>query len=116
MATSKNAGESKGRRREILGIALLGLGLFSLISIVSMLILIRTKKKLGLQLSCDPLIADANCNLVCMYMSVVLLVASGAYELLHLGWIDTVGTAGIIYFSVKEGMESFEKAQALQEV
>jgi DNA segregation ATPase FtsK/SpoIIIE, S-DNA-T family len=36
MATSKNAGESKGRRREILGIALLGLGLFSLISIVSM--------------------------------------------------------------------------------
>jgi len=36
MATSKSTGESKGRRREILGIALLGLGLFSLISVISM--------------------------------------------------------------------------------
>jgi S-DNA-T family DNA segregation ATPase FtsK/SpoIIIE len=36
MATSKSAGQSKGRRREILGIACLGLGLFSLISVISM--------------------------------------------------------------------------------
>jgi S-DNA-T family DNA segregation ATPase FtsK/SpoIIIE len=36
MATSKSTGQSKGRRREILGIALLGLGLFSLISVISM--------------------------------------------------------------------------------
>ena len=36
MATSKNKGESSGRRREILGIGLLGIGLFSLVSIVSM--------------------------------------------------------------------------------
>ena len=36
MATSKSTGQSKGRRREILGIALLGLALFSLISVISM--------------------------------------------------------------------------------
>jgi S-DNA-T family DNA segregation ATPase FtsK/SpoIIIE len=36
MATSKGKGESKGRRREILGIGLLGLGLFSLVSVISM--------------------------------------------------------------------------------
>jgi S-DNA-T family DNA segregation ATPase FtsK/SpoIIIE len=36
MGTSKNKGESKGRRREILGIGLLGLGLFSLVSVASM--------------------------------------------------------------------------------
>jgi S-DNA-T family DNA segregation ATPase FtsK/SpoIIIE len=36
MATSKNKGESSGRRREILGIGLLGIGLFSLVSIISM--------------------------------------------------------------------------------
>jgi S-DNA-T family DNA segregation ATPase FtsK/SpoIIIE len=36
MATSKNKGESSGRRREILGIGLLGIGLFSLVSVISM--------------------------------------------------------------------------------
>jgi S-DNA-T family DNA segregation ATPase FtsK/SpoIIIE len=36
MATSKNKGESSGRRREIFGIGLLGVGLFSLVSIISM--------------------------------------------------------------------------------
>jgi S-DNA-T family DNA segregation ATPase FtsK/SpoIIIE len=36
MATSKNKGASSGRRREILGIGLLGIGLFSLVSVISM--------------------------------------------------------------------------------
>jgi DNA segregation ATPase FtsK/SpoIIIE, S-DNA-T family len=36
MATSKSKGESSGRRREILGIGLLGIGLFSLVSVISM--------------------------------------------------------------------------------
>lgn len=86
----------------------------SLISIVSMLGLIVAKKSLGRKLNSPPLIADANCNLVCVYMSLVLLVASGAFELFNLGWIDAVGTAGIIFFSVKEGRESLEQAKALK--
>lgn len=87
----------------------------SLISIVSMLGLIVAKKSLGRKLNSPPLIADANCNLVCVYMSLVLLVASGAFELFNLGWIDAVGTAGIIFFSVKEGRESLEKAKSMRE-
>lgn len=89
--------------------------IISLISIASMIGLIVVKKRLGVALSCGPLIADANCNLVCVYMSVVLLIASGAFALFHLGWIDTVGTAGIIFFSVKEGRESLERARTLRE-
>jgi len=88
--------------------------IISLISIASMLGLIVAKKRLGMKLSCPPLIADANCNLVCVYMSLVLLFASGAFALFHLGWIDTVGTAGIIFFSLREGRESLERAEALK--
>ena len=87
--------------------------IIAVISIASMVGLIYSKKYLGRRLGSSPLIADANCNLVCVYMSVVLLIASGAYEILHLGFIDTIGTAGIIYFSVKEGMESFEQARGI---
>jgi divalent metal cation (Fe/Co/Zn/Cd) transporter len=83
--------------------------IISLISIASMVGLIIAKKRLGVKLSCPPLIADANCNLVCVYMSLVLLAASGAYALFHFGWIDTVGTAGLIFFSVREGKEALEK-------
>jgi divalent metal cation (Fe/Co/Zn/Cd) transporter len=90
--------------------------IISLVSIVSMLGLIIAKKRLGVALSCTPLIADANCNLVCVYMSVVLLMASGAFAFFHFGWIDTVGTAGIIFFSVREGKESLERAEDLKEV
>lgn len=87
--------------------------IISLISILSMLFLIFSKKSVGKKLSCSPIIADANCNLVCVYMSVALLLSSAAYELFGFGWIDTVGTAAIIYFSVKEGMESFEKVKII---
>lgn len=88
--------------------------IISTISIASMLFLIYSKKSAGTKLSCDPIIADANCNLVCVYMSVVLLISSAAYEIFGFGWIDTIGTAGIIYFSVKEGMEAMEKAGRLK--
>ncbi len=88
--------------------------IISLVSIASMLFLIYSKKKTGMELSCDPIIADANCNLVCVYMSVVLLISSVAYEAFGFGWIDTIGTAGIVYFSVKEGIEAFEKARNLR--
>ena len=89
--------------------------IISLISIAAMLWLIQSKKSIGRKLDSPPIIADANCNLVCVYMSVVLLLSSAAYELFGFGWIDAIGTAGIIYFSVKEGMESFEKARSLHD-
>jgi divalent metal cation (Fe/Co/Zn/Cd) transporter len=89
--------------------------IISLISIASMLWLIYSKRSAGTKLSCSPIIADANCNLVCVYMSVVLLLSSAAYEIFGFGWIDTIGTAGIIYFSIKEGKESLEKAKVMED-
>jgi divalent metal cation (Fe/Co/Zn/Cd) transporter len=82
------------------------------ISIIVMLILVAMKRKTGKQLKSEPILADANCSLVCVYMSVVVLLSSLMYELFNLGWIDLAGTAGIIYFSVKEGLEAFEKARS----
>lgn len=85
----------------------------SLISIASMVFLVIAKKRTGKKLKSKPIIADANCNLVCIYMSVVLLVSSGAYAIFQVGFIDILGTVGIIYFSVKEGKEALESAKGL---
>jgi divalent metal cation (Fe/Co/Zn/Cd) transporter len=81
------------------------------ISVVVMLWLVAAKKKVGRKLDSQPIIADASCSLVCVYMSVVVLLSSLFFELFHIGWIDLLGTAGIIFFSVKEGKEAFEKAK-----
>jgi divalent metal cation (Fe/Co/Zn/Cd) transporter len=82
----------------------------SLLSIVVMLGLIYGKTKIGKQLNSDPIIADANCTKVCIYMSVILLVSSGLYELTNLPYIDAAGTLGLAWFSYNEGRECFEKA------
>ena len=46
----------------------------SLISIAVMVWLMNSKKRVGKKLDSDPIIADANCTKVCVYMSLVLLV------------------------------------------
>jgi divalent metal cation (Fe/Co/Zn/Cd) transporter len=82
----------------------------SLISILVMLGLIYWKIKIGKQLNSEPILADAECTRVCIYMSVILLVSSGLYELTHLPYIDAAGTLGLAWFSYREGKECFEKA------
>lgn len=84
--------------------------MISLISIVVMLVLIYGKIKIGKQLNSEPILADANCTRVCIYMSVILLASSGLHELTHLPYIDAAGTLGLAWFSYKEGKECFEKA------
>jgi hypothetical protein len=46
-------------------------------------------------------------------MSFVLLAASLIYELTGFAFIDSLGALGLIYFSIHEGRESFEKAAGL---
>ena len=58
-----------------------------------------------------PVISDANCTRICIYMSFVLLASSLIYELTGFTYADAIGTAGLIYFSISEGREAFEKAQ-----
>ncbi len=84
----------------------------SLISIASMLLLIRFKLDVGRRLHSAPILADANCTRACVYMSLVLLASSALYELTGFPWADALGTLGIIWFSVREGRESFEKAKS----
>jgi len=84
----------------------------SIISILVMWVLVVWKRKVGNQLNSAPIIADANCTLVCVYMSIILLASSGIYELFRIPYIDSIGTFGLSYFAFTEGKECFEKAKS----
>ncbi len=86
----------------------------SLISIAAMWALVAGKRKVGRALGSAPILADANCTLVCIYMSLVLLGASLVYQLTGFGFVDSLGAIGLIYFSYHEGRESLEKAGHLE--
>jgi len=88
----------------------------SLLSIAFMAGLVAAKRKVGRALDSAPILADANCSLVCIYMSLVLLAASFIYQLTGFGFVDSLGALGLIYFSVREGREAFEKARGVEEV
>ena len=87
--------------------------IISIISIGVMLGLVAGKRNVGRALQSAPILADANCTLVCVYMSLVLLASSLIYQFTGIGFIDSLGAAGLVYFSVKEGRESFERASGL---
>jgi divalent metal cation (Fe/Co/Zn/Cd) transporter len=89
--------------------------IISLVSIAVMWALVWGKRKTGYALACSPILADANCTLVCIYMSLVLLAASLIFQVTGLGFVDSLGALGLIYFSVHEGRESFEKAAGLED-
>jgi divalent metal cation (Fe/Co/Zn/Cd) transporter len=83
----------------------------SIISIVVMWALAYGKTKVGKNLNSDAILADTECTKVCIYMSIILLISSGIYELFHIPYIDSLGTLGLSYFAFKEGKECFEKAK-----
>jgi divalent metal cation (Fe/Co/Zn/Cd) transporter len=85
--------------------------IISLMSIAIMVWLMSAKKRVGKQVNSDPIIADANCTKICVYMSLVLLVSSLIYELTGFAYADAIGSAGLVYFSLSEGKEAFEKAK-----
>ncbi|MBV5348554.1 cation transporter [bacterium] len=83
----------------------------SLVSIAVMVWLMNAKKSTGKKLNSDPIISDANCTKICVYMSVVLLISSLIYEFTGFAYADVIGAAGLVWFSVSEGKEAFEKAK-----
>jgi divalent metal cation (Fe/Co/Zn/Cd) transporter len=83
----------------------------SSLSIATMLWLMTAKKRTGQKLNSEPIVADANCTRVCLYMSVVLLASSLIYELTGFAYADVIGAAALAWFSFSEGRESFEKAK-----
>lgn len=84
--------------------------IISLVSVAIMWLLVTGKRRVGHAVKSAPILADANCTMVCIYMSLVLLASSLIYELTGFGFIDSIGALGLIYFSYNEGRESFEKA------
>lgn len=83
----------------------------SIISIAVMVWLMNAKKSVGVKLNSQPIISDSQCTRVCVYMSVVLLISALIYELTGFAYADAIGAAGLIYFSITEGREAFEKAK-----
>lgn len=81
------------------------------ISILSMWALIHYKVKIGKRFNSRALLADAACSKTCLYLSVILLIASAGYELTGLGLLDSLGALGIALFSFREGREAFDKAR-----
>lgn len=89
--------------------------IISFISIAVMWLLVIGKRKVGRALNSQPILSDANCTMVCIYMSVTLLASSLIYEFTGFGFVDSLGALGLIYFSYSEGREAFEKAAGMED-
>lgn len=89
--------------------------IISLVSVSFMWLLIHYKTKVGKALNSSAILADAACSRACVYLSVVLLVASVGYELTGLGYLDAIGALLIAWFAWKEGREAFDKAKGLND-
>jgi len=85
--------------------------IIGIVSIVTMSFLIYFKKKVGNQLNSDAILEDANCTRACLYLSLILLIASTVYELTGFGGVDSVGAILIAVLAFREGKESLEKAE-----
>lgn len=89
--------------------------IIAVLSIISMWVLVYAKLRLGRKLDSAPVKADARCNVVCIYMSIVLLVSSILWWMFEIPYIDVAGSLALIYFSVKEGKGAFERAKGIRE-
>ncbi len=84
----------------------------SAISILTMWILYQSKMHIGKKLNSDAIISDAKCTVTCFYLSIILLGSSIIYEIFKIGYIDAIGSLGIAYFSLKEGIEAIKKSRS----
>ncbi|HXW69599.1 MAG TPA: cation transporter [Dissulfurispiraceae bacterium] len=82
-----------------------------IVSILAMWALSHYKINVGERFNSQAMLADAACTKTCLYLSVILLIASVCYELTGIGMVDSLGAIGIAFFAFKEGREAFEKAE-----
>ena len=85
----------------------------SLVSMSFMWLLIHHKTRVGTALGSPAILADAACSRACLYLSVVLLIASAGFELTGIGSLDAVGALLIAWLTWQEGREAFGKARGL---
>jgi hypothetical protein len=81
------------------------------VSIVTMTALVLAKRRVGGALKSSAILADANCTMVCIYMSIAVLISSAVYEFTGFPYADAIGAFALIWFSVSEGRECFAKAK-----
>lgn len=86
--------------------------IISLVSIAIMLILVHFKCRVGAALSSDPILADARCGEVCIYMSLVLLGSSLLYFLSGIRCADSIGAIALAVLSFKEGRGTWRSSQS----
>lgn len=86
--------------------------IIAILSILTMYFLYREKMKVGEKLDSQPIISDAKCTKTCFYLSFILLISSGLYELWQIPYVDALGSLGIAWYAWKEGKEAFENAKA----
>ena len=86
----------------------------ALVSMSFMWLLIHYKTKVGTALHSPAILADAACSKACVYLSIVLLIASVGFELTGIGSLDAIGALLIAWFSWKEGREAFAKARGME--
>lgn len=84
--------------------------IISLVSIATMYFLMKVKISVGTRLQSRPILSDAGCTKVCLYMSVILLASSAVFQLTGISFFDSIGAAGLAYYSYREGRECFEKS------
>jgi len=85
----------------------------SLVSISFMWLLIHHKTRVGKALGSPAILADAACSRACLYLSLVLLLASAGYELTGIRSLDAIGALLIAWLSWKEGKEAFDKVKGI---
>lgn len=85
--------------------------LISSLSLLVMFFLIRYKLKVGRELQNDAIVADANCTRACFYLSAILLISSLLFELTGMGFMDSIGSIGVVYYAFKEGKEAFDRSR-----
>jgi len=85
--------------------------IISVISIISMLFLMRAKLDVGRKLDSNAIISDANCTKTCLYLSIILLISSLLFEIFKIGYFDSIGAIGLAYYSFKEGKEAIGKSK-----
>lgn len=86
--------------------------IIAVISILTMWILFKSKMHIGKKLSSDAIVSDAKCTVTCFYLSIILLGSSIIYEIFKIGYIDIIGSLGIAFFSLKEGIEAIKKSRS----
>ncbi len=72
------------------------------------------KRKIARQIQSKALEADAMETMLCAYLSIILLAGLGLNFLLGWWWADPVAGLIMVYFIVKEGIESLEESKELK--